>query len=526
MPNAETRAAWEYHDGTKHSPESIRRSRHYLDWANQPRPYKLYATLEGLALPRNLASSQAPVLEAISSFEVARDRPRAPGLSTLTTVLQHSAGITKHLRYPGGLMPFRAASCTGALYHIELYIICGQRPDLDAGVYQFGVHDLALRRLRAGDFRGALTRAAGGEQAVTDAPAVVVCTSTFWRNSWKYESRTYRHGFWDSGTILANMLAMAAAHDLPARVIAGFVDHEVNRLVDVDGQREAALTLVPLGFDPATRPGSSPTVEELGLKTVALSPTEVDYPAIRAMHAASSLHSPAEVARWRDAAPRAGRRSAGISTAEQGEPSTPPGGLIPLEPLALAGVPSEPIESVIHRRGSSRRFEQAPISFESLCTMLDRTTGGIPADFLGPPAMSLNDVYLIVNAVDGLQSGAYVYHPDRHALEMLKAGSFREQAGYLALTQRLAADAAVNIYFLADLRPVLSALGNRGYRAAQLEASIRAGKLYLAAYALGLGATGLTFFDDEVTAFFSPHAQGKSVMFLIALGRPFRRPTT
>ena len=32
------------------------------------------------------------------------------------------------------------------------------------------------------------------------------------------------------------------------------------------------------------------------------------------------------------------------------------------------------------------------------------------------------------------------------------------------------------------------------------------------------GATGLTFFDDEVAGFFSPHASGKSVMFLVALG--------
>jgi len=49
------------------------------------------------------------------------------------------------------------------------------------------------------------------------------------------------------------------------------------------------------------------------------------------------------------------------------------------------------------------------------------------------------------------------------------------------------------------------------------------GKLYLAAYALGLGATGLTFFDDDVTRFFSPHAAGKSVMFLDAIGHPARR---
>ena len=69
---------------------------------------------------------------------------------------------------------------------------------------------------------------------------------------------------------------------------------------------------------------------------------------------------------------------------------------------------------------------------------------------------------------------------------------------------------------------MLSELGNRGYRAAQLEAAIAGGKAYLAAYALGFGASGLTFFDDDVTAFFSPHARGKSVMFLMAIGVPER----
>ncbi|MBI2911819.1 MAG: hypothetical protein HYY05_06725, partial [Chloroflexi bacterium] len=63
-------------------------------------------------------------------------------------------------------------------------------------------------------------------------------------------------------------------------------------------------------------------------------------------------------------------------------------------------------------------------------------------------------------------------------------------------------------------------------RAAQLEAAIMGGKLYLAAYALGLGATGLTFYDDDVTNFFSPRAAGMSVMFLIALGHPLRRRAT
>jgi SagB-type dehydrogenase family enzyme len=155
--------------------------------------------------------------------------------------------------------------------------------------------------------------------------------------------------------------------------------------------------------------------------------------------------------------------------------------------------------------------------------MLNAATAGIPADFRGTTGTPLSQPCLIVNAVDGLSSGAYVFHPERRALELLRAGDFRQRAGYLALTQELGAEAAVNVYFLADLGEVLPRLGNRSYRAAHLDASITAGKLYLAAYALGLGATGLTFFDDDVTEFFSPHAAGKSVMFLIAIGEPLRR---
>jgi hypothetical protein len=72
---------------------------------------------------------------------------------------------------------------------------------------------------------------------------------------------------------------------------------------------------------------------------------------------------------------------------------------------------------------------------------------------------------------------------------------------------------------MVNLQKVLESFGNRGYRIAQLDAAITGGKMYLAAYALNIGATGLTFYDDMVTDFFSPHAKNKETMFLIALGK-------
>jgi SagB-type dehydrogenase family enzyme len=188
-------------------------------------------------------------------------------------------------------------------------------------------------------------------------------------------------------------------------------------------------------------------------------------------------------------------------------------------------MPRDSIEQVIQRRGSTRKFARSPITLAQLSTMLDRATRGVPADFLDPPAAQLDDLYLIVHAVEGLSPGAYAFHRTRGALECLKQGDFRADAGYLGLQQELPADAAVDIFFLADLRPILQRFGNRGYRAVQLEAGILGGKLYLAAYAQHLGATGLTFFDDDVVRFFSPHSEGKSAIFLVAVGHSAKHKT-
>ena len=159
MKNRETDAAWQYHNGTKHSYQSVRTSPHYLDWDNQPIPLKIYSALEPIPLPEHLSSSGAPALSAIASNPV--ETAVTPTRQSLAEVLFLSAGVTRRRAYPGGEMLFRAAACTGALYHIDLYLVCGDLEDLDAGVYQFSPQDFSLRRLRAGDYRSILLNASG-----------------------------------------------------------------------------------------------------------------------------------------------------------------------------------------------------------------------------------------------------------------------------------------------------------------------------------------------------------------------------
>jgi nitroreductase len=176
----------------------------------------------------------------------------------------------------------------------------------------------------------------------------------------------------------------------------------------------------------------------------------------------------------------------------------------------------ELIEQVILRRGSTRRFRRDPVRLEELETILELGTRPARTDF----GWGLNELYVIANAVEGLEPGAYYYSG---RLELLKGGEFRREAAFLGLEQDLPGDAAAAVFFLSDLERVTGRFGDRGYRAVQLEAGIRGGRMYLAAYAQRLGATGLTFYDDEVVRFFSPHAAGKSAIFLMAFGHPARK---
>ena len=510
----------QYHSGTKHSYQSLRMHPHSLDWENKPLLFKIYPTLEVTRLPRDFQETGRAALSAIAAPSVPAQAETIPDLETLAQLLFFSAGVIRSRKHEQGETFFRAAACTGALYEIELYVVCSELPGravpgvknppgLAAGVYHFGAAEFGLRQLRSGDFRQTLVEATGSDSSVAHAPATIVFTGTYWRNAWKYHSRTYRHFGWDNGTILANFLAISVASNLPAKVLTAFVDSQVNALLGLDPKREVAFSLVPIGHKHAM-PSSSPQIRPLELPLVAYSKEEVDYPAMRKMHEASSLDSAAEVAAWRGNSPL------------HLFPS-PKGTTTALPPLDDFAIPPDSIEQVISRRGSTRKFARDPITLPQLATILDRATRGISADFLEPFGSHLNDLYLIVNNVQGLAAGAYAYHWDQKLLELLKPGDFREKAGYLGLEQQLPADAAVDVFFLADLKKILERYGNRGYRALQLEAGILGGKLYLAAYAQHLGASGLTFYDDDVVSFFSPHARGKSAIFLVAVGRSAAR---
>jgi SagB-type dehydrogenase family enzyme len=429
-----------YHEASKHSFLSVRTSAHLLDWDNRPNPFKEYAGLQPIPIP-----------------------------GTLARLLRWGAGVVRTRTLPGGeVYHFRTYASAGALYPIEVYVVT------PSGVFHFHPGELTLRQLRRGDYRSLL--------GAPDAAAVLVLTGILWRTAWKYGGRGYRHLFWDAGTMLANLLALAASEE--PRLRTGFLDERVNLLVGADGRREAALAMLALGRAAHAEEGEIPA--PLMAEAEPISRTESPYPEAEALHVASSLTSEEDIRRYRDASPAATTGA-----------------------LAVDVAAGEPLETVIRRRGSARDFTSDSVHSSRLASILAAASLPLPADVRVPEA-----TFVIANAVEGVEAGAHRFRPpDR--FQPLKLGSFRASAGYLALEQEHAARAAATLFLTADLENALEKLGNRGYRTAQLEAGIRAGRLYLGAYARGLGATGLTFYDDDVSRFF---ATEKSPMLCVALG--------
>ena len=474
-----------------------------LDPANRPAPFKAYRLRPTHPLPDDLPVAEGPagpVLSGSSLSPGGRIDDRA-----LARLLFLTAGVTR-VAHPGGGRAepvwFRAAMSAGNLHPVEVYVVCGELPGLAAGVYHFTPREFALTPLRTGDFRGVLAGAAA-DPSLALSPATLVLTGIPWRTGWKYAERGYRHLFWDAGAMFANLLAAGDAAGIPVDVLAGFVDGDVSQLIGVDGTAEFPLALAALCRDQvAGPPAPAPPVHPLNPEVVPLSPHPIVLPLVVDAHEAGSLASPDTVADWR----RGGEHEATEAKPAPGAPLTAP----------EAGEGTS-LDEVILRRGSTRRIRRERVDRQVLDWGLAVAARPVPGD-IDAPLRPLLSHHVSVHAVYGVEPGAYRWQTGRW--QVLRTGDLRQHTQHLCLDQPLGGDAAFTTFHTARLDEVFARLGPRGYRAAQLCAGIAAGRLALAAFTLGCGATGITFLDDSVARFFSTH---ESCLLATAVGRPAYR---
>ena len=127
--NRNSNEALAYHEATKHSELSLQMSAHYLDWDNKPRAFKVYTNLLSIPLPRDVPRPDQSALKCVGQLG-AFDEGKTIDIARLAEILFFSAGITRELKHPSGRYFMRAASATGALYPIELYVVNSDIPGL------------------------------------------------------------------------------------------------------------------------------------------------------------------------------------------------------------------------------------------------------------------------------------------------------------------------------------------------------------------------------------------------------------
>lgn len=380
----------------------------------------------------------------------------------LSRLLFYTAGVMRYADLPSGeRVYFRAAGSAGNLSPLEVYVV-------DTGrVCHYEPIDHALTEVAAG---------------VDPSARALIVTGVPWRTGWKYTERGYRHLYWDCGTMLANLIAL----EPDARLRLGFVDDEVAALVGADGVHEFVLAVVEL-TDSALPPTPTGHVARPG----ELAADSIEFPLITATQRAGVLDSEDEVAAWQGADPHPTPRR------EQWER----------------------IEEVIRRRGSTRQFAaRSDVARRELLEFsFVMATEPIAGDFV-PAGGTLLEHHVALHAIDGYEPGAYLW--SGAGFTLTKPGDLRVMARRLTLDQELGGQGAYTTFHCADLDGVLSRLGTRGYRCAQLEAGIVEGRLHLGAFGLGYGASGLTFFDEAVREFFATRAYP---MLVTAVGTPAYR---
>lgn len=543
-----------YHDATKHHPGRYARSLGYLDWDNQPDPFRRYAGAPEIPLPWHPPDPDPP-WQAL--FRRAAVPPALLTRRSLGTFLGASLGLSAWKQYKSSRWALRCNPSSGNLHPTEGYLILPPVPDIASrpGVYHYAPLDHALEQ-RCLFEPSAWPALAGTERGDVFLAAL---TSVFWREEWKYGERAFRYCQHDIGHALAALRFAAAMLGWHATLVEHLADADLASLLgtdrdadygDAEREHPEALILVSTAAPPAP-------VQAIGLDAVAalaqgswhgranrLSRDRVRWEIIERVAAATTKPRVPDPSSLAAALPA------------NGAGTTPPadvsGRVTEEEPHPRHAQPrdlSHPTAwQIVQQRRSAVAFDgRTAIDASTLAGMLASVlpTAGHPV--AGSPAAARSNsapsppwdlwpwppcvhLVLFVHRVEGLRPGLYALVrrqdvlPDlRRAMRsefswdpaegtcrglplfLLMPGDCRRLAMQLALFQDIAGDSALSLAMVADFQRPLRLLGPWFYRRLHWEAGLIGQTLYLQAEARraprwpALRATGIgAFFDDLV----------------------------
>jgi len=160
-------------------------------------------------------------------------------LQEVSQLLWAAQGITD----PRG---FRTAPSAGALYPLEVYVVCGDVQDLTPGVYGYEPDEHRLVRIIDGDKRAELARAALGQSCVEEGAIAIVFTAVYDRTTAKYGDRGISYVHIEVGHAAQNLCLQATALGLGVVTVGAFYDEKVTKLLNLP-EAEQPLYIIPVG---------------------------------------------------------------------------------------------------------------------------------------------------------------------------------------------------------------------------------------------------------------------------------------
>jgi len=525
----------QYHEQTKHEFNRYARSLGYLDWANQPDPFRRFDGAPLIPLP-HLTMEEDPFSPPYDSLFHPHSILSQPiTLKTLSRFFEYALSLTAWKEYNGTRWALRSNPSSGNLHPTEGYVFVSALAQLglEPGLYHYAPKEHAL------EHRWSLPpeTAQSVLQGIPSEGFLVGLTSIHWREAWKYGERAFRYCQHDTGHAIGTLRIAAATLGWNLLVLSGTTDETIARLLGLTRQQDfqqtereypellAAvwpenLTLPPtlnLAFpnpdDPLLSAG-----EWKGTANRLSKDEPVQWEIIDTVTAASwkSTQETERMAFHSTSAHTSERKGAGP------------------EPLAA---------QIIHQRRSAVAFDgQTSLSAGRFFTMLQRIMprGNLPLPDRPIPWDAIPwdptiHLILFVHRIDGLAPGLYWLNrsPERHHLALLKSamheqfvwstpegspanlplylleeGNAQNLARQLSCGQEIAGDSAFALGMVAEFDESLVRHGPWFYKRLFWETGLIGQVLYLEAEAAGIRSTGIgCFFDDPVHRVLGFHPQ-------------------
>lgn len=197
-----------YHIQTKHHFNRYARALGYLDWANQPDPFRRFEGAQMIPLPllRPDEEPQAPAYDAIYQPGAVPCQP--VNVRSLSRFFEFALALSAWKKAGESEWALRSNPSSGNLHPTEGYVVLPQIDGLDLkpGLYHYAPKEHGLE-LRA-EF--ALEQVARLLAPFPPGAFLFGLTSVHWREAWKYGERAFRYCNHDVGHAIGTARIAAA----------------------------------------------------------------------------------------------------------------------------------------------------------------------------------------------------------------------------------------------------------------------------------------------------------------------------